>query len=53
MLLIITLGLVKFYDLYENFFHAIMIKIHVHTTIPPSYASTLEVSIVSFIYSPT
>jgi hypothetical protein len=35
----------------ENSLYAFMIKICVHTTISPSYASTLEVSIVSSIHS--
>jgi hypothetical protein len=50
MLLVITLSLVKFCDTYENSIHAFMIKIHLHTTIAPGYASNLEVSIMSFIY---
>jgi hypothetical protein len=35
MLLVVALSLVKLCDPYENSFHAFMIKIHVHTTIPP------------------
>jgi hypothetical protein len=50
MLLVIALSFVKLLCPYENSFHAFTIKIHVHTTISPCYASTFEVSIVPSIH---
>jgi hypothetical protein len=52
MLLIIALSFVKFCDPYENSFHALMIKIHVQTTISPLLCFYSKDSIVSSIYPP-